>query len=728
MPANDTVATVTPPDELATPENAQPDADDNTGPCDATPLLEQLASDTTAGSNFVTPPANVMPMPTPASRRSERQRRQPKNFNPGTGGPDRAWIGATFRHVNRAIALFAFVACVFNEVAPFRTPPAVSTGIYKVHSTITAAVSVGTACAIVADYATDATGRYAPTEDATVIVNSLHDMPPPPPPPAHGTAPQRLLDVARGGMFEEWIEAIDAERLDDPSIFHDGVAALELVDIDDAPHGSLIRRSDMLTNIKHDGRRKCRWICDGSQRAPLNPDGAFDATNAPCALKESILMCYALSAFFGWKPITRDVTKAYLQCYATKTYYIRFPPGFYSYLRYKHNGVLPFDPRDKLLRVVKNLYGDEDAAHLWIKEYSSFLLYDVGCARSPIDPMLFVLRRGTQVAIHAAHVDDGLTTGDPELVEYLDARIAARFPSKRTDGDHVFVGLQYEHLPDNRIKVHQGNYAAKLVKQHGYADSRPVTTPLTDGWKASDVTTTEGAPSSRDLRFDSALGGVGYLTFTRPDLKYFYGVLTTVAMPSLSVPDAPRASHYLALARGLRYIAGTLQRGLIYDGERGIDLEVFKDASFAGEIHGDAKGNSKSRSGYCIMLCGAAIATASARQTPIAISTPESEVYALMLCVRAVLCVRRLLSFMLGTSLPVTTIFEDNDAVIKQLMKRDLSARARHLRLNFGFILKAQDDGEVRVVWKKTGEMVADMFTKMDYKTFQQFADYASGN
>lgn len=766
-PVIDAVATVEPPVELATPENTQNgqnvptgdifDADRNqiapasrnasdalarsqvvgdvprdpgedAGPRDATPLPDQLASDTTVGSNFVTPPAGATPTPTSATRRSARQRRQPKHFDPGIGGPDRAWVGATYAHINRAIALVAFVACVFIEVAPFRASPSVAAGIYKVHSTITAAVSVGTACAIVAEYATDATGRYAPTDDATVIVDSLHDSPPPPAPPAHGDAPRRLLDVARGGMFEEWIEAIDAERLDDPSIFHDGVAALELVDVDDAPLGSLIRRSDMLTDIKHDGRRKCRWVCDGSQRAPLNPDAAFDATNAPCALKESILMCYALSAFYGWKPISRDVTKAYLQCYATKTYYVRFPPGFYSYLRYKHNGVVPFDPREKLLRVVKNLYGDEDAAHLWMKEYSSFLLYDVGCARSPIDPMLFVLRRGTHVVIHAAHVDDGLTTGDPELVEYLDARIAARFPSKRTDGDHVFVGLQYEHLPDDRIKVHQGNYAAKLVKQHGYADSRPVATPLTDGWKASDVSITEGAPSSRDLRFDSALGGVGYLTFTRPELKYFYGVLTTVAMPSLSVPDAPRASHYLALARGLRYIAGTLQRGLIYDGKRGIDLEVFKDASFAGEIHGDAKGNSKSRSGYCIMLCGAAIATASARQTPIAISTPEAEAYALMLCVRAVLCVRRLLSFMLGTSLPVTTIFEDNDAVIQQLKKRDLSARARHHRLNFGFILKAQDDGEIRVIWKKTGEMVADVFTKMDYKTFQQFADYASGN
>ena len=78
---------------------------------------------------------------------------------------------------------------------------------------------------------------------------------------------------------------------------------------------------------------------------------------------------------------------------------------------------------------------------------------------------------------------------------------------------------------------------------------------------------------------------------------------------------------------------------------------------------------------------------------------------------------------MLGTSLPPTVVFEDNDTVIKQLKRRDLTARARHLVLNFGFLLKAQDDGEIRVKWNATDEMAADMLTKMDYKSFHRFAD-----
>ena len=108
------------------------------------------------------------------------------------------------------------------------------------------------------------------------------------------------------------MDRVDRRKTPNPSIFYDGVAALGPIDVDAVPHGALIRRSDMLTDIKHDGRHKCRWVCDGSKRTPLNPDAEFDATNAPCALKESILMCYALSAYHGWKPIPRDVTRAHL--------------------------------------------------------------------------------------------------------------------------------------------------------------------------------------------------------------------------------------------------------------------------------------------------------------------------------------------------------------------------------------------------------------------------------
>jgi hypothetical protein len=530
------------------------------------------------------PAAETVVEPVPIGRSRQPTRR----FDPGTLSSARAWVGAL-----TAPSVFAGV---FQEIAPTRLMPFL--GCFAL------ACTVG---AVVGEYMTDATGRFDPTDDANMLVASLHDAPPILEGAAIvGKGPANLLAVVRNGLLSTWMQAIDAERLDLESVFDDGRAAIKLVRREDVPEGSLVRRSDMLCDVKRGGNLKCRWVNDGSLRGETPAHVRETTTYSPCALSESVLLLFALSAFFSWCPITRDVTKAFLQSDAHKRYYVRLPPGFSAYLRYKHDGEMPFDPSAYLGLVVKNMYGDEDAARLWCVLYSTFLCDEVGCSRSPIDPMLFVLRRGPLVALHVAHVDDGLTTGDPELVEYLDARIAARFPSKRTDGKSFdFVGVEYKRFDDGRIHVNQSLYAAKLVAQFGYADARPASTPLVQGFTAlGALEAARGLASTVELDFAAALGGVGFLTRTRPGLKYIYGVLTTVARPSLSCPSAPTAGHYRALARGLRYIKGTLDRGLLFDGARGLELAAYKDASFAHEIATDAKGNGKSA--QALWLCFAA--------------------------------------------------------------------------------------------------------------------------
>ena len=73
-------------------------------------------------------------------------------------------------------------------------------------------------------------------------------------------------------------------------------------------------------------------------------------------------------------------------------------------------------------------------------------------------------------------------------------------------------------------------------------------------------------------------------------------------------------------------------------------------------------------------------------------------------------------------------MFEDNGTVIKRLHHRALAARTRHLRLNFGFVLKAIDDGDVDVVSKNTSEMVADYTAKMDTASYDRSDDCTTGN
>ena len=51
----------------------------------------------------------------------------------------------------------------------------------------------------------------------------------------------------------------------------------------------------------------------------------------------------------------------------------------------------------------------------------------------------------------------------------------------------------------------------------------------------------------------------------------------------------------------------------------------------------------------------------------------------------------------LDASLPTSVVHCGNISVIMQLQKRDLSARARHIRTNLGFVYDAIDDGDIVV-------------------------------
>ena len=59
---------------------------------------------------------------------------------------------------------------------------------------------------------------------------------------------------------------------------------------------------------------------------------------------------------------------------------------------------------------------------------------------------------------------------------------------------------------------------------------------------------------------------------------------------------------------------------------------------------------------------------------------------------------------MLGCTLPPSLVFEDNQAVIDQLRRRDLSARTRHVRVNIAFIVEAIGACEIEVNYISSAE------------------------
>ena len=140
-------------------------------------------------------------------------------------------------------------------------------------------------------------------------------------------------------------------------------------------------------------------------------------------------------------------------------------------------------------------------------------------------------------------------------------------------------------------------------------------------------------------------------------------------------------------------------------------LDAGCDASFGNETTDGCIGGASARAGGYIRPQGAAIDAWSKRFRYVALSTNEAELYALVLLLRRLLCIRRLLTLILGYPLPPTVVAEDNSAITLMLRKRDLSSKSRHVRVNIGFVIDAIDAGEIAIDWTPTQDQIANTLT-----------------
>ena len=241
----------------------------------------------------------------------------------------------------------------------------------------------------------------------------------------------------------------------------------------------------------------------------------------------------------------------------------------------------------------------------------------------------------------------------------------------------------------------------------------------------------KGAATFDSAKFRSVLGMLMYIaTRTRPDLLFSVGVLATVSAPSASCPEAPCPGHRAALQRSLRYLVGTTDLGLLFQrlNNSEIRLEAWCDASHGREIHHTASGYCKSRSGGFITLNMAVVSAFSAVQGATALSTFEAELYALVQVIRQILALRHLITFLIGVTLPPTVVHCDNNSVLLQLKRRDLSARSRHIRVHLGFIFDALEANEIDAQFVRSGENPANAMTAAeDRDRFARSVDVMTG-
>ncbi len=176
--------------------------------------------------------------------------------------------------------------------------------------------------------------------------------------------------------------------------------------------------------------------------------------------------------------------------------------------------------------------------------------------------------------------------------------------------------------------------------------------------------------------------------------------------------SSPYTHHLIAVKHVLRYLQDKQDYKLIFSpeteskSETPLNIEIYTDSDW-----GHEKDNRKSIGGWISMLNGRPIACQSKKQSTIAVSSTESEYYALGEAVREALFMRQWFQHYLDQTLSIN-ILCDNQGAIHMADHSTNHNRTKHIDIQHHFLREHIQSKSVIVSYISTADQLADLLTK----------------
>jgi hypothetical protein len=382
---------------------------------------------------------------------------------------------------------------------------------------------------------------------------------------------------------------------------------------------------------------KARLVARGFQEPGINDkDDVYAPTVGHTSLRLMIIIAHSL----GWETIHIDFATAFLNTVIsiTEQLFVYPPPGL--------------DMPGQALQLLGGLYGLKSSPLRWWLVVSA-LLTAYGLTQHPSDPCFFY----STTLVCVIFVDDIKAAGSGDatqrLVDYLRASYKC---TVKTHGE--YLSINFDSCTDNTISANGARYARDMVNDLDMGGVHPTTCPLSAGTTLL-KTTAPGEVLNKDDTdyYRTAVGKMGYLTNTMPALCFPFSELS-------SHMHAPSAAHLDALRHVIRYINGHADKGYtVHKDNLPLRVTGYGDSDYA--THPDGR---KSVSGKIIFVGRTPYAYGSSRQTAVATSSAEAELFALYDACACVVEARVALDA-LGLLAPgPSRVYSDNDAAIQNVM------------------------------------------------------------
>jgi hypothetical protein len=258
-----------------------------------------------------------------------------------------------------------------------------------------------------------------------------------------------------------------------------------------------------------------------------------------------------------------------------------------------------------------------------------------------------------------------------------------------------FLGLQIDYKKGGFF-VHQRKYLTDLLHKFTMTDCKPASTPI--------ATTPLLTSTSTDLLSDptpyrSLVGALQYATFTKPDITFAVNRVCQFM-------HKPSPAHFVAAKRILRYLKGTLDRGLLFQPSP-FALTAFTDADWAGEPF-----DRRSTSGIIFFLGNNPITWLTKKQHTVSRSSTEAEYCSLASGAAELAWIRQVLCD-LGLFLPsAPLIWCDNTSALALASNPVFHGRTKHIEVDYHFIRERVVRGDITLQFISTDDQLADVFTK----------------
>jgi hypothetical protein len=243
---------------------------------------------------------------------------------------------------------------------------------------------------------------------------------------------------------------------------------------------------------------------------------------------------------------------------------------------------------------------------LILQRIDSFLT-SLGFTKSKDDSNLYFKVMNDE-PVMLLYVDALFLTGEEKLITECKKKLASEFEMKDLGLMHYFLGLEVWQSPE-RIFLNQGKYAVEILKRFDMLECKSINTPMETKLKLLVNTLSELIDATL---YRHIIGSLMYLTNTRPNIYFVVNTLSQFLVE-------PRHVHLAAAKHVMRYLKGTLDYGLSYDGDHNFTLSGYTDSDWAGSVS-----DMKSTSGCCFSLGSAMISWQSKKQSSIALSTAEA--------------------------------------------------------------------------------------------------------